>query len=261
MDNYAISVSSLNIEIDGRLIVDSFSFNGEIGENITIIGPNGAGKTTLLKALCGFLPFSGDVFFKGVSIKNITPYERALKVSFVSQHSQIDGDFTVGSFLELSRYPYKKPWERLNRSDRNAINNAMELTQCKEFFLRKISTLSGGERQKVFIAAAIAQDTPVILFDEPLTHLDPVQRINISKLISEISKIDNKTVITVTHEINEAVQFSSRAIIINNGRKEFDGSPVFAGFKKTLDKVFLTEFISIKEGEDKRPFLFPGEKI
>jgi iron complex transport system ATP-binding protein len=261
MNDHAISISSLNVEIDGVKILSDVTFNAQSGENITILGPNGAGKTTLLKSVCGFISYEGEVKFSGISTRLLSPQLRASKVSFVSQHSDIDGDFTVGTFLDLSRYPYKKPWERLDDIDRNIINEAIEMTECAPFLERKILSLSGGERQKVFIAAAIAQDTPVILLDEPLNHLDPVQRTKIGRLISEISGIKKKTVVTVTHEINEAIQFASRMIVLNKGKIEFDGLSSDPVFKQTLDTVFETEFISFKSGSNKPPYLFPGEII
>ncbi len=261
MSDPAISVLSLNVEIDGVKILENVSFNGEKGENITILGPNGAGKTTLLKSVCGLIPYDGEVKLDGISAGSLSHHVRASKVSFVSQHSDIEGDFFVETFLDLSRYPYKKPWERLSDLDRKIINEAIEMTECAPFLKRKISSLSGGERQKVLIAASIAQDTPVILLDEPLNHLDPVQRTKTGKLISEISGKQNKTVVTVTHEINEAIQFSSRMIVLNGGKLEFDGLSSDPLFKQTLDTVFKTKFISFKNRDDLPPYFFPGEEL
>jgi len=259
MNSAILTISDLSVDINDKNILNKISFSAGIGENITILGPNGAGKTTLLKAIAGFIDFSGNILSKGEPVSLMSPRIRASNLSFVAQHPTIEGDFTVRAFIELSRYPYKRPWERLDKNDRTKISEALELTKCSEFVDRKISTLSGGERQRVFIAAAIAQDTAVILFDEPLTHLDPVQRTKISRLISEISGSRGKTVITVTHEINEAVQYSSRIMILNKGKMEFDGVSSDSDFKGILDSVFGTEFISVIHNSTKNSFLFPGK--
>ncbi len=254
-----LSVCNLTVSIGDRTILHEISFSVSQNENITVLGPNGAGKTTLLKAIASTIGFKGDITLNGKKISLMSPYTRASKLGVVAQHPDIDADFTVKTFMELSRYPYKKPWERLTSADRSIIEESLQLTGCTDFMDRQICSLSGGERQKVFIAAAIAQDTPIILFDEPLSHLDPVQRNKMSKLISVISSERKKTVITVTHEINEAIQNSSRIIVIDKGKIAFDGSCGDTSLKKVLDKVFETEFISADWISGRQPLLFPGE--
>ena len=249
-------VKSLNVQIDGFEIIKEISFSASLGENISIIGPNGAGKTTLLRALAGLNDFSGSVIVNGNNIKNISTVKRAALVSYVAQVSDITGDIVVRHFLELSRFHTSKPWEKLSILDMELIENALNITHTKEFEKREMSTLSGGERQRVLIAGAIVQDTPLILLDEPLNYLDPVQRDKVSQLIRKIADT-GKTVITVTHEINEAFSFSSRIIAISKGDIAADGSSKDIINSGVLEKVFSTSFHKLTHPETNRPLMFP----
>lgn len=253
-----IKVESLGVNIGNKKIIDDISFSAEACENISIIGPNGAGKTTLLKSIAGLIDFTGNVLIDSRNIKETGYIDRGRKISFIPQGSDIDGDFTVRSFVELSRFPYRKPWEKIDKRDVELIENALEMTDCGEFSNREMGSLSGGEKQRVLIAGAIAQDCPVILLDEPLTYLDPVQRDKITKLIDTISKKENRLVITVTHEINEALSLSSRILVMSAGKIVFDDFPEKLMGSNVLDTVFATEFMKIMNPVAGKMMYFPG---
>ncbi|HQJ59595.1 MAG TPA: ABC transporter ATP-binding protein [bacterium] len=249
-------IKSLNVQIDGFKIIKNISFSASLGENISIIGPNGAGKTTLLRAVAGLVDFKGTVFINGNDTGKIDILKRAALVSYVAQLSDITGDITVRHFLELSRFHSLKPWASLTVLEKRLIENALNITHTKEFEKREMSTLSGGERQRVLIAGAIVQDTPLILLDEPLNYLDPVQRDKVSQLIKKIADT-GKTVITVTHEINEAFSFSSRIIAMSKGDIAADGSSENIINSGVLEKVFSTSFHKLTHPETNRPLMFP----
>lgn len=251
-----LKVDSLKVQIEGFEIIKNISFSASSGENISIIGPNGAGKTTLLRAVAGLADCIGSVIINGNNIKNTDTVKRAALVSYVAQVSDITGDIAVRSFLELSRFHHLKPWKSLSAVEEQLIENAMDITQTKEFQKRELSTLSGGERQRVLIAGAIVQDTPLILLDEPLNYLDPVQREKVSQLIRKIADT-GKTVITVTHEINEAISFSSRILAISGGSLIFDGDVKDLINSAVLEKVFSTSFVKLIHPETNSPMFFP----
>lgn len=253
-----IKVESLGVTIGNKKIIDDISFSAANGENISIIGPNGAGKTTLLKLIAGLIDCTGNILIENKNIKEIGHIDRGTKISFIPQGSDIDGEFTVRSFVELSRFPYRKPWESINSKDTELVENAIYMTECTEFADREMGSLSGGEKQRVLIAGAIAQDCPVILLDEPLTYLDPVQRDKITKLIDTVSKKQNRLVITVTHEINEALSFSSRILVMSQGRLVFDDVPEKLMVSNVLDAVFATEFMKIMNPVTGKMMYFPG---
>lgn len=251
-----LEIKNLSVAISGKEIIHDISFSAEKSENISLIGTNGAGKTTLLRAVSSLLKHSGGVFANGVEVASISERDRAKLISFVPQGAEITGDFDVSHFLELSRYPYRKPWEKLSAEDKAAIERAFELTGTKKFADRKVGTLSGGERQRILIAGAIAQESEILLLDEPLTYLDPVQRIGISEIIRKIAS-GGRLVITVTHEINEALVFSDRILALKEGKLVFDGTPselVKSGELKTL---FNSDFMTFGAFEEGKSLVFP----
>jgi iron complex transport system ATP-binding protein len=252
-----LEVSCLSVKLDNRSIIEKINFKAAKGENISIVGPNGAGKTTLLKAIAGLLEFTGKVEIEGRDLAVLNSRQKAAKICMVGQGLDISGEITVKNFLELSRYCYRKSWEKLDKADKEIIFESMDLTACSQFADREIGSLSGGERQRVLIAGAIAQNSPVILLDEPLTYLDPVQRDKITKLIDIIAK-KGHLVVTVTHEINEAFAFSSRILVMSKGVIVFDGSSEELNRLNVLEEVFDTRFYKITNPVTKRPLMFPG---
>jgi len=253
-----LEITDLKVNIGLKEIVKGVSFSAKKGENISILGPNGAGKTTLLKGMSNLIPSSGTVNIGSQNVNIMTNSQRAKEVCYVPQNSTVTGSFNVNSFVELARYPYRLPWEKWTKEDETHVKNALEITQCDQFSKRDISTLSGGERQRVFIAAAIAQNSPVILFDEPVTYLDPVHRTAISEIIENLCSKDNKLVVNVTHEVNEALLYSSRIIVFNEGQIVFDGDPQQVVSEKVLDDVFKTKFVETIHPVLNKSLLFPG---
>ena len=251
-----LEVRNLSVEISGKEIIKDISFSAEKSENISLIGANGAGKTTLLRALSSLIKHSGNVIANGTDVASMSERERAKLISFVPQGAEVTGDFEVMHFLELSRYPYRKPWEKISADDRTAIEKALELTGTKKFADRKIGTLSGGERQRVLIAGAIAQESEILLLDEPLTYLDPVQRIGISEIIRKIAA-SGRLVITVTHEINEALVFSDRILALCGGRLVFDGTPAELVKSGELKTLFNSDFLTFGAFEEGKSLVFP----
>ena len=251
-----LEVRNISVSISGREIIKNISFSAEKSENISLIGTNGAGKTTLLRAVSSLLEHSGNVFANGTDVSLLKEKEKAKLISFVPQGAEIKGDFEVSHFLELSRYSYMKPWEKLSKEDKNAIEKAVELTGIAEFTKRRIATLSGGERQRVLIAGAIAQESSILLLDEPLTYLDPVQRIGISEIIRKIAA-SGRLVITVTHEINEALVFSDRILALKNGNLVFDGTPENLLQSGTLATLFDCGFVELGTAKNGRHLVFP----
>lgn len=253
-----LNVSDLSVKIEGKEIVSNVSFNAEKGENISILGPNGAGKTTLLKGVSNLIAHSGNVTINFENTETMSSAQRAANICYVPQNSNIGSSFNVKSFVELARYPYRMPWQKWTAQDRKMVEKALELTKCGVFADRDITTLSGGERQRVFIAAAIAQNSPVILFDEPVTFLDPVNRSMISNIIDSLSKNEDRLVINVTHEVNEALLYSTRIIVFDQGKIVFDGTPEEIIRKKVLNSVFKTEFVETIHPVLNKSLLFPG---
>lgn len=240
-----ISIENICVDINGKNIISDISFYIDEGEYFSIIGPNGAGKSTLLKSMCRIIDHtSGEIIISDLNIRSITQKELAKKITYVTQ-TPIVNDYSVYDFIMFSRYPYFSSFTSISSEDKKKVRESMEITHLEEFSNRKLRTLSGGERQRVNIAAAIAQDTKIILFDEPGTFLDPFYDQQISELISNINKNLKITVVNVTHNINKALLYSDRIAAMKNGGLKFLENTYELRTEQISD-LYDTEFIDIQ---------------
>ncbi|MCK4980795.1 MAG: ABC transporter ATP-binding protein [Candidatus Delongbacteria bacterium] len=240
-----ISIENIGVNLSNKNIISGITFNINEGEYFSIIGPNGAGKSTLLKAMCNIIDHSsGDIIISGTNIRSIKQKELAKQITYVSQIPVIN-NYSVYDFIMFSRYPYFSSFSSISSEDKKKVQESMEITDIVEFTNRKLRTLSGGERQRVNIASAIAQDTKIILFDEPGTFLDPFYDQQISELISNINKNLGITVVNVTHNINKALLYSDRIAALKNGKLEFLENTYELRTEQITD-LYDTEFIDIQ---------------
>ncbi|MDA9993029.1 ABC transporter ATP-binding protein, partial [Flavobacteriaceae bacterium] len=214
------------------------------GEFIGILGKNGIGKSTLLRTLSGVQDaISGDVFIQGKSIQSYSNKELSVLISLVLTERLPESQLTVYELVALGRQPYTNWIGRLGKKDAEKINWALEQTETLPLANRHFNELSDGQLQRVLIAKALAQDTQIILLDEPTAHLDMHHTIKIFKLLKKLSKETNKTIITTTHEVNLAINSADQLILLTD--KE-----VVAGNKKVLiegnsfDHLFSSEIVS-----------------
>lgn len=181
------------------------------GELVCLLGPNGSGKSTLMRTLAGVQqPLSGSVLLKGRDMAGLHPKETAKLLSLVLTDRVMTGNMSVYALVALGRYPYTGWMGTLSDADEDMVRRAIETTGTRAFAHRHIGDLSDGERQKVMIARAIAQDTPVILLDEPTAHLDLPNRLEIISLLKRLAREEGKAVVLSTHELDLALQASDR---------------------------------------------------
>ena len=219
----AIDVTDLSYRVGRKDILAGVSLSVSRGEYVAIIGPNGAGKTTLLKCLNGILAgWHGSVHIMGKPAGAYSQHELARQIAYVPQ-SAGKHPFTVFEYVLMGRYPYLSPFSSVGKDDEDAVRAALELTGTARFADRRHGTLSGGERQKVVIAAALAQDANILLLDEPTTFLDPRHQSDISRILARANRDKGVTVISVTHDINAAVLSSNRIVALKEGRVLFSG--------------------------------------
>lgn len=219
-------INGQNIEIayEKNIIIKGIDIEIVKGEILTILGTNGCGKSTLLKAISRVIPYkNGVISLEGEIIESIHSKEFAKKLAFVSQNNEIPEDITVEDFIKYGRTPHKKWYEILNKEDEEIVNWAMELCKIEKFRTRKVMSLSGGERQKVWIAMVLAQKTPVLLLDEPTTYLDICHQFEIMELVKELNKKLGITIIMVLHDLNQASQYSDRVLVLKDGKKYAEG--------------------------------------
>lgn len=239
MSDTAVRVSGLSLAFGDREILRDVSFDVAHGDFLCVIGKNGAGKSTLFKCIAGICRnYRGAIEIAGRSIRRMKPRELAQRVAFVPQTAPDDMPYTVAEFLEMSRYPWKNAASRA--ADRRAAQRAIELTALTELADRRLNRLSGGERQRVMIAAAVAQETEIVLLDEPTTYLDYAHQIETMRLIAQIKRERNLTALAVTHDINTARRLAQSVLAMRDGQIAWRGTP-----QELLDPDRLREIYGV----------------
>ena len=241
----AIAVSDLSYSFGTSLpALSEVSFRISEGEVVSFVGPNGAGKTTLLRCLSGiFLPGAGTIAYFGRGVASYTRQELARFVGYVPQGAEFVYPFRVKEFLGLSRYPHLGRFARFGDDDREQIERVIEFMGLGAFRTRAINTLSGGERQKVLIASALAQTPKILLLDEPLTHLDPGQADETAALLLQAREKFRVTICAVMHDLNRAALYAGRVVALRSGRILYDGEPERFMTQDVLREIYGGEFV------------------
>lgn len=219
-----IALQKVSFSIANKKILEDVSLEIFAGDYLSIIGPNGAGKTTLLKCLMRIHPhFTGQIQLLGQPLVAFSQKELARHLSYVPQSDGRFFPFSVEEFVLMGRYPHLSPFTAIQEKDLKAVRDALDLTNTAYLAQRQLSTLSGGEKQTVFIAAAIAQGSKILLLDEPTTFLDPKHQSEIGKILKKLNRECEMTIISVTHDINQAALHSNRVVVLKNGKLIFSG--------------------------------------
>lgn len=207
------------------------------GKVTVIVGPNGCGKSTLLKTLCGILTIrGGEIFIDGKEIKEYPGRQLAQRIAYLSQNRQVP-DITAERLVLHGRFPYLSYPRRYTRRDYQIARDAMERMNIAELADRPLQTLSGGMRQKVYIAMALAQDTPIVLFDEPTTFLDVSHQLQMMDNARFLCK-EGKTVVMVLHDLPMALSVADQMIVMEQGSVVGRGTPEEIQNSGCLEKVF-----------------------
>ncbi|WP_249028906.1 ABC transporter ATP-binding protein [Tannockella kyphosi] len=237
-----ITMNEVKVGYEKNIIIDDLSLSIKKGQITTIIGENGCGKSTLLKTIGRILrPKHGEVFVEDLNIHKTNTKQIAKIIGMLPQSPKAPSGLSVGEIVEYGRFPHKKKRERFNQEDHDIINWALEQTDLLEFKDRNINALSGGQRQRVWVAMVLAQQTDVILLDEPTTYLDMAYQLEVLQLVQSLNKDKGITVIMVLHDINQASRFSDELIMLKKGEVIRQGSPKEIMNKENLREVFKIE--------------------
>ncbi|WP_019038418.1 ABC transporter ATP-binding protein [Psychroflexus tropicus] len=257
-----VSANSLEIGYKDRhkvhSIAKNINFEVQTGELVAIIGVNGSGKSTLLKSLSGQLnTLKGKININQTSLSQIDHKELGTLLSLVLTNEPVSKQLSVLEMVALGRHPYTNWLGHLTTQDHKIIENALvqvDLFQKKD---KICDALSDGQFQKVLIARALAQDTPLILMDEPTTHLDMFHKVYVLKLLKSIIKNSSKSILFASHEINLALQLCDKIILINHEKVEC-GTPSELVSKGAFNTLFPEDYITFDE--DSRTFRMKVEK-
>ncbi|MHC4705572.1 MAG: ABC transporter ATP-binding protein [Planctomycetota bacterium] len=235
-----------------RTILKDLSFEVNPGTFLAIAGPNGAGKTTLLNLLCGTLtPRSGAITIDSAAIESHSTKGLSKKVAVVRQEFVPVFDFSVIETVMMARTRYHGPSGFESKRDREIVQEAMEATDTAQFAARIMRSLSSGERQRVFIARALAQDTPIVLLDEPTSFLDLKHQVGIYDLLKSVQLEKGKTVLAVTHDINLAAQYCDETLLLGADNSYHIGKTKDVFRQEQIEMVFGVKAFTGQIGKEK----------
>jgi len=229
-----------------RIFLGPVTLSIERGQCWAIVGPNGAGKSTLLRLMAGlYKAHTGSVRLSGAPLAAIAGRERAKRIAFVSQHAASGFDLTVHQIVLMGRFPHRSFGLFESKEDQKVAERALELTGIHDLADRPIKTLSGGEAQRVHIAAAIAQMPQVMLLDEPTASLDLKHQLAIFRLLRDRAWREGLAVVVVTHDVNLAAQYCSHVVLLNAGKVAALGQPEDVVMPEVLSPVYGVELTTL----------------
>ena len=227
------------------------------GEITTLVGPNGSGKSTLLKAMANQLsPERGRILLDGERVQSLDPKQLATQLGLLSQENESPGSLTVEDLVAHGRYPHRGFFESLTDADRAAIDRAIELAGVEHLRDAEMSNLSGGQKQLAWIAMVLAQDTDLLLLDEPTTFLDLHHQLRVMEVIRTLNREEGVTVGVVLHDLGQAARFADNLIAMKDGELYDWGPPDDVVTEQLLADVFRVD-ASVDHGSSTGPHIAP----
>jgi len=238
-----ITIEGLHFSYNGKPVLQEITLSTQKGEILAIVGPNGSGKTTLLKNISGVLtPDEGVVYLDMKRITDLSPRELSRFLTAVEQEREVGFDFTVREVIAMGRIPHQSRFAKETTKDTQRIREAMELAHVTSFANRSIRELSGGEKQRVFLAMALAQDPRVLLLDEPTAYLDINYQLQIMKIVRQQAAA-GLTVLMAIHDLNLAAQYADRVAILHQGRLLAVGRPADVLTEANIKQTFQADVV------------------
>jgi len=238
-----ITVEGLRFSYNGKPVLQKLNLTIQEEEILAIVGPNGSGKTTLLKNISGVLtPDAGAVYLDMKQIAGLSTREIARHLTAVEQEREVGFDFTVREIVAMGRIPYQGRFARETQKDKQKIREAMELANVTSFANRSIRELSGGEKQRTFLAMALSQEPKVLLLDEPTIHLDINYQIQIMEIVRQQAKT-GLAVLMALHDLNLAAQYADRVALVHRGRLLAIGEPKEVLTPTNIRRAFETDVV------------------
>lgn len=230
---------------ESKLVSESLSLGIAPGEVVMLMGPNGSGKSTLMHTIAGLLkPLSGQVYISGTPLGGLKPSERAKLLSLVLTEKLAPSNMTVLDVVRLGRYPYTGITGRLMKQDDAVVEASVVACGLGSLVHRVFDTLSDGEKQRTLIARALAQETPLILLDEPTAHLDLPSRLEVVMMLRELAHSLGKSILISTHELDIALRWADTLWLMNRAGAVEAGCPEDLALSGAVERVFGSEFLS-----------------
>ena len=245
-----LKIQSLSDSYGSRQILHNISLDVQSGEVLALIGPNGAGKSTLIRAASGVIPYAGHVRANGDDFASLNPMRRAKYIATVPQAVSMPPAFTVWETVLLGRTPYLGFLGQPSQHDEEIARQSLQRVSALLFAERRVGELSGGEQQRILLARALCQSTPILLLDEPTAHLDLQYQVGMLELVVELARKDNLAVLIALHDLNLAAQYADRIALMVAGKIKAIGKP-----KEVLQPELIAEAYCLPVQVVKHPFL------
>lgn len=241
-----------------KAILQGINFSARPGEVTALVGPNGAGKTTLVRAMSGILPLQqGSIHAFGKEIHRLTAAQRARLVAVVPQATQLPPAFTGWQTVVLGRTPYLNWLGNLSNRDEAITLDAMKQTATLELANRQVGQLSGGEQQRLLLARALAQSAPILVLDEPTTHLDIQFQFNLLADVRRLAVEQNLVVVMAMHDLNLVSRFCDKVALLQGGRLVSFGTPTQVLTAERLSEVYQIKIELHPDGKEGQFFIMP----
>lgn len=248
-----LKLDEVSLRLGGKTVLDGLSLTLRPGRVTALVGRNGSGKSTLLACVNQQLPYEGQILFENTNLTACAPRQRAQKIAVLPQTLPAP-HITVAEMAAFGRNPYVDFTGRLTQQDREKVGSALRDARAEELKDRFVDTLSGGERQRAALAMILAQDTPLMLLDEPSAHMDGAQEAAFLRLLRQLTDEKGKTFLVVLHELNAAVRYADDLWVLESGKMVFAGTKEECLATTLLEDTFGLRRYTLQE--DGRPHIF-----
>lgn len=250
--------TNLQLGYESHTVFDGIDVRIPDGQFTVIVGPNGCGKSTLLRTLCRLLkPKAGQVCLDGEDIHRLETKALARQLGLLPQSASAPDGIRVVDLVARGRYPHQKFFRQWSLEDERAVHSAMQLTGVESLAQRQVDELSGGQRQRVWIAMVLAQQTSLLLLDEPTTYLDIAHQIELLDLFRNLNQRQGHTLIAVLHDLNQACRYADHIIAMGNGEIIAEGKPADLVTAELVHRVFGLESLIIEDPVSHTPLVIP----
>ncbi len=245
-----LNIKNLFVSYNQREILHDVSFDVKNGEVLALIGPNGAGKSTLIRAVSGVIDARGEIQTDGRNFNSMNPMERGRYIAVVPQAISLPPAFSVWETVLMGRTPYLGFLGNASKHDEELVRESLSRVNALNFAERRVGELSGGEAQRILLARALCQSTPILLLDEPTSHLDLQYQVSLLELIRKLAKENNLAILVAMHDLNLAARYADRIAVMLAGKINAIGTP-----KEVLQPDLISNAYCLPVQVVKHPFL------
>lgn len=254
-----LQVEGLCVNYGDRPVLKNIGFQVQPGKILSLIGPNGAGKTTLIRAISGVVPLcAGRVCVEGSDLSRMTTAERARRLAVVPQARNLPPAFTGWELVALGRTPHLNWLGQISPKDEERVRFALERARAQDLADRRVGDLSGGEQQRLLLARALAQEAPLLLLDEPTTHLDLQYQIGLLDEVQRLAQQDGITVVVALHDLNLVSRYSDQVVLLVNGQLRAAGTPEAVLNPELLGEVYHLPLQVLNNTASGKPVILPA---